>query len=91
MITMQDAVKVVKKFDLVERKGKHLFYKLVWDGETKITTAIPNGRGDLHVRNQFRNQLHLQPHQLDTAVKCTFKKSDYIRHLREIGILPEED
>lgn len=64
MITKQEASKVVRKLGLQERKGKELFYKLVYDGVTILTTAIPKGNGPLHIRDRFRNQLCLNPQQL---------------------------
>jgi hypothetical protein len=91
MITKQEAGKVVTKFGMEERKGKHLFYKLIWEGKLVLTTAIPKGRGPLNCRDKFRNQLCLDEKQLSDAVACPFKRSDWIEHLRNIGILPEAD
>ena len=91
MITRQEAGRVVKKFGMQERKGKELFYKLVWKGTTILTTAIPKGRGPLHIRDKFRNQLRLDHEQLADAVKCPFKESHYIEHLKSIGLIPESD
>ena len=89
MITKQEAGKVVTKFGMKERRGKELFYKLVWDGRTILTTSIPKGKGPLQIRDKFRNQLCIDEEQLAQAVKCPFKEEHYIRHLRSIGLIPE--
>lgn len=75
MITIQDALTVVKKFNLIERTNKERFYKLVYDGRTILTTSIPKGRGPLYVTNQFRKQLYLTVEQLNSAIACPFKES----------------
>jgi len=91
MITIQDALTVVRKFNLVERIRKERFYKLVYNGKTILTTSIPKGRGPLYVTNQFRKQLYLNPEQLNLAVDCPFKESHWIQHLQSIGVLPKEE
>ena len=91
MITKQEAGRVVKKFEMEERKGKHLFYKFIWNGRLVLTTAIPKGKGPLNCRDKFRNQLHLSEEQLDKAVDCPFKLSHFIAHLKSIGLIPEEN
>lgn len=85
MITKQDARKVVKKFELEERKGKHRFYKLIWNGQIVLTTAIPHGKGPFHCRDKFRNQLYLNEDQLADAVQCPFTLAHWIAHLKVIG------
>lgn len=90
-ITINDALRVVGKFELVERTNKERFYKLVYNGVTILTTSIPKGRGPLHVTNQFRKQLYLEREQLTDAVNCPFKKTHWYASLRNLGVLPEED
>jgi hypothetical protein len=90
-ITKQEAGKVVKKFGLQERKGKEIFYKLVYNGVTILTTAIPKGRGPLYITDKFRNQLYLDPEQLAGAIKCPFKESHFIAHLKQINLIPDSD
>jgi len=91
MITKQEARKVVSKFEMEERKGKHLFYKLLWKEKLILTTAIPHGKGPLNCRDKFRNQLYLNDQQLNSAVACPFKLADLVRHLKSIGQIPEDD
>lgn len=90
MITKQEAGRVVKKFDMEERKGKHLFYKLIFNGRIILTTAIPKGKGPLNCKDKFRNQLYLSEEQLDKAIDCPFKLADFIRHLKAINKISEE-
>ena len=91
IITISDALKVVGKFELVERTNKERFYKLVYDGVTILTTSIPKGRGPLHVTNQFRKQLYLEKEQLAGAINCPFKKTHWYASLKDLGVLPEEE
>ncbi|HEX4966189.1 MAG TPA: hypothetical protein VF173_35600 [Thermoanaerobaculia bacterium] len=91
MITKQEARQVVKKFKMEERKGPHLFYKLVWKEKIILTTAIPHGKGPLTVEDKFRNQLRLNRNQLDKAVECPFRLPEFIAHLKAIGKIPEDD
>lgn len=91
MITKQEAGKVVTKLGLMERKGKELFYKLVYRGTTVLTTAIPKGKGPLIVTDKFRNQLRLNQTQLADAVKCPFKEAHYLEHLRSIGLISDPE
>jgi hypothetical protein len=90
MLTKQDARKVVQKFKMEERKGKHLQYKFIWGGKIILTTAIPYGRGPFHCRDKFRNQLFLDEDQLTEAVNCPFKLEQFIAHLTAIGRIPED-
>lgn len=90
MITIRDATRVVKKFDMEERRAKHVQYKFIWNGKIVLTTALPHGRGPLNCRDKFRNQLYLTPAQLDTAVDCSFKLRDFVENLRKAGLIPED-
>jgi hypothetical protein len=87
MITKQEALRVAQKLGLQERKGKEQFFKLVHNGMTILTTAVPKGRGPLRVADKFRNQLRLNREQLNGAIKCPFKESDYREHLIAIGVI----
>jgi hypothetical protein len=91
MITKQEARKVVTKFEMQERKGKHLFYKLLWNKQLVLTTAVPHGKGPLNCRDKFRNQLCLNDEQLNEAIDCSFKLDNLIEHLKAIGRIPEDE
>jgi len=90
-ITKQEAGRVVTKFGMQERKGRELFYKFVWRGRTVLTTAIPKGKGPLNCGDKFRKQLELSEGQLGLAVKCTFRRPDFIAHLKNAGEIPESE
>ncbi len=81
----KEALKVVRKLGLEERRGKELFFKFSHNDKLILTTAIPKGQGDLYIEDKFRGQLKLTRAQLEGARKCPFKKKDYIKHLQEIG------
>jgi hypothetical protein len=91
IITKQDAIKVVEKFGLVERTRKERLFKLVYNGVTILATAVPKGRGPLHVTNEFRKQLYLTREQLTSAIDCPFKAPQWLARLQELGILPKDD
>jgi hypothetical protein len=90
-MTKREALKVVRKLGLKERKGKELFFKLVHDGTTILTTAVPKGRGDLRIERKFRQQLKLTSEQLKGAIKCPFKRKDFLAHLRAISVIEQPE
>lgn len=91
MITKQEAARVVEKFNMTPRKRKELRYTLFWNDSVILTTAIPKGKGTLRCSDKFRNQLRLSDEQLRAAIRCPFKLSDYIAHLKSIGKIEEEE
>jgi hypothetical protein len=81
------ALAVVKKLGFKVRKGKENFAKFHHNGLLILTTAVPKGRGDMYVSNQFRLQLRLSREQLDLAVRCPFGPGEYLAHLEKTGLL----
>ena len=90
-MTKQEAHRVVEKLGFTSRKGKELFYLYRHNGLLITTTAIPKGKGPLHVENDFRQQLKLSREQLDLAKKCPFGAKEYVTHLKAIGKIEEEE
>lgn len=90
-MTKQEALRIVEKLGFTARKGKELFYRYKHNGKTITTTAIPKGRGVLHVENDFRQQLRVSRDQLALAKKCPFGAQEYREHLAEIGLIEEEE
>lgn len=86
-MTKQEALKVVRKLGLRERKGKEIFFKFVYGGTTILTTAVPKGKGELRIERKFRQQLKLTKEQLAAAVKCPFKRRHYLKHLRDLAVI----
>jgi hypothetical protein len=90
-MTKQEAHKVVEKLGFTARKGKEIFYLYKYNGRLIHTTAIPKGKGPLHVENDFRQQLRITRDQLALAVRCPFGAPEYLRHLKEKNIIEEEE
>jgi hypothetical protein len=90
-MTKQEALRIVVKLGFVARNGKELFYKYVYDGRLITTTAIPKGKGTLHIENDFRQQLRVNREQLALARKCPFGAAEYRRHLVDIGLIEEDE
>jgi hypothetical protein len=89
-LTKQEALRIVEKLGFTARKGKELFFLYRHQGRLVTTTAIPKGKGPLHVENDFRQQLRVSRDQLALAKKCPFGAEEYRRHLTEIGLIDEE-
>lgn len=90
-MTKQEAHKVVEKLGFTVRKGKELFYLYKYKGRLIHTTAIPKGKGQLHVENDFRQQLRISRDQLALAIKCPFGADEYIQHLKDKNIIEAEE
>jgi hypothetical protein len=91
VITKQKAIAVCEKLGLVKRARKEIQFKFVYNGRTIMTTAVPKGKGELHIEDKIRNQLLLDRVQFASAIQCPFKEADYLEHLQRIGELPEVD
>jgi hypothetical protein len=90
-MTKQEAHKVVEKLGFTVRKGKEIFYLYKYKGRLVHTTAIPKGKGPLHVENDFRQQLRISRDQLTQAIKCPFGAPEYIAHLKAKDIIEDDD
>ncbi len=86
----REAHRVARKLGFEERKGKEIQYQYRHAGVIVATTAVPKGKGELYVANQFRQQLRLDQRQLASAIKCPFGAIEYEQHLAEIGIIEPE-
>jgi hypothetical protein len=91
MLTKQEAHKIVAKLGFESRKGKELFYLYRYKGKLITTTAIPKGKGPLHVENDFRQQLKISRDQLLLAKKCPFGAEEYQAHLAGAGLIEEDN
>lgn len=89
-MTKQEALRIVEKLGFTARHGKELFYKYIHQGKLITTTAIPKGRGTLHIENDFWQQLRVNREQLALAKKCPFGAEEYKEHLVEVGLIDEE-
>lgn len=90
-MTKQEALRIVEKLGFSARKGKELFFLFRHEGRLITTTAIPKGKGTLHVENDFRQQLRVTREQLVLAKKCPFGAKEYVKHLAEIGLIESDE
>jgi len=89
VITKQNAIRICRKLGLKERTGgKEIQFKLVHNGITVLTTAVPKGKGELHIEDKIRKQLGLNHEQFAGADECPFKEVHYLKHLGDAGRLP---
>jgi hypothetical protein len=87
IIKKQEAMGIVKKFEMVIRPGKEIIAKFCYNDTFPIYTRIPKGKGDMQCTGKFRAQLHLNEEQLKEAIRCPFKKEHFINNLREKGYI----
>lgn len=85
-----EALRILEKLRFVVRSGKERFARFYFNEVLITTTAVPHGKGDMYVSNQFRQQLKLSQHQLLDAKRCPFGYEDYVEHLRDIGAIRDE-
>jgi hypothetical protein len=84
-IKKAEALRVLAKFRFEIRSGKERFAKFYYQDTLILTTSIPQGKGDMYVSNQFRQQLKLNLQQLKDAINCPLKYDEYVEHLKRIG------
>jgi len=77
---------VIAKFGMETRYGRDLFAWLIHEGKVVVRTKRSGGRDDPPA-NLVRNQLKLNEAQLTAAIRCTFGREDYIKNLRDKGII----
>jgi len=81
----KETLHVIEKLGFEIRTKRENFALYRHGGKLILTTAVPKGRGDLHVKNQFRQQLKLTETQLNEAVRCPFGRKEYLEHLIALG------
>lgn len=87
-IKKQQALSVLKKLQFDIRTGGERFARFYHRGTLVLTTAVPHGKGDMYVSNQFRQQLKINQDQLREAIRCPFGHNEYLAHLEARGIIP---
>lgn len=83
----QEAMRILHKLRFEIRSTGERFAKFYFNGTLVLTTAVPKGKGDMYVSNQFRQQLKLAESQLLEAKRCPFGYDEYVAHLRAAGRL----
>jgi hypothetical protein len=86
-IKKQEAIRILKKLHFEIRSGKERFARFTYGGRLVLTTAVPHGKGAMHVSDKFRKQLRLSEAQLAEAKACPFGFDAYLEHLRAFGII----
>ena len=79
------ALHVLAKLRFEIRSAKERFAKFYHEGKLILVTSVPQGKGDMYVSNQFRQQLKLSEDQLRHAILCDFNYPEFIEHLRGRG------
>ena len=87
-MTDREFDRLVTKFRMRTRQGRHLRAEFYYQGHKIRTTYRSQGRKD----NPFYHiaqQLALTPAQLRDAIRCTLSLDDYIALLRDKGLIAD--
>lgn len=79
--------RIISKFKFKTRDSGDLLAWFEYKGKIIIRTRRSKGSGELPMQHSIRQQMKLNENQLKDAVRCTINRQDYIRILREKGLL----
>lgn len=85
-MTDREFNRVVTKFRMTTRQGRHLRAEFFYQGRRIRTTYRSQGKKD-NPFYQIAQQLALTPEQLRAAIRCTLNLDDYIAILRDKGLI----
>ena len=94
IITKELAQKIVKKLQAKRANTKnaaHDEYSVEEGGQFIAIISIRRGSNKDLGHDFIPEELHISTGQAKRLAQCPWKRTDYIRHLREQGILPAED
>jgi hypothetical protein len=88
-LKVADVDRVHRKLDMEIREGRYRLAFFVYDGQRVISTRRSNGRGDIagRIGDFIRQQMKVSETQFRGLVDCTVSRDDYIRILREKGVI----
>jgi hypothetical protein len=80
--------RIVQKYGFTIRDSGDRHAYLEHEGRIVVRTKRSHVKGqDLPFSHKIRQQLHMSEQQLAGAISCVFTRDQYLRHLRERGIL----
>jgi hypothetical protein len=88
-LKVADVDRVHRKLDMEIREGRDRLAFFVYDGKRVISTRRSHGRGDIagRIGDFIRQQMKVSETQFRGLVDCTVSRDDYIRILREKGVI----
>lgn len=78
---------IISKFRFKIRDSGDLLAWFEYKGRVIIRTRRSKGSGELPMQHSIRQQMKLNEEQLREAIRCTINRQDYIKILREKGLL----
>ena len=94
IITKELAEKIVAKLKATKVKTKsksHDFYDVEQDGRVIASISIRRGSEKDKGHDHIPRDLHISPRQAKLLAQCPWKREDYIRALREKGLIEERE
>jgi len=93
IITKQLAMEIIKKLNAVKiesRNKAHDEYAVEHEGVFLGMIRIRRGSNKEQRHDYIPRELHISPHQARDLALCPWKLTDFIRCMREKGLLPAE-
>ena len=93
IITKELALKIVKKLGATKidsRSKAHDEYSVDHEGVHLAIIRIRRGSDKDLGHDYLPRNLHVSPHQARDLAQCPWSRDDFLRCLREKGLLPEE-
>jgi hypothetical protein len=79
--------RIISKFKFKIRDSGDLLAWFEYKGKIITRTRRSKTSGELPMQHSIRQQMKLNEDQLKDAIRCTIKRQDYIKILREKGLL----
>ena len=79
--------RIIFKFKFKIRDSGDLLAWFEYKGKLILKTKRSKGSGELPMQHSIRQQMKLSEKQLRDAIRCTINRQDYIKILREKGLL----
>lgn len=81
---------VIRKLRLETRNASDRLAWFRYDGISYVFTKRSYGKrgGEVPHSDMIRQQLRLNEKQMRDCIGCTFGYEDYVRHLKDTGVIP---
>ncbi len=85
----REAEALFDKLQLVTQTSHHKTATLYYEGRAIIRTRISHGQGDISpiIVAKMRSQLKVSEQQLRKLIECSMSYEDYIRLLKQKGLI----